>query len=414
MATKNKNVKSGDAKLAEEKFKQAISEFNQKTKPAEAIKDPREQIAKWRVAVLGELTKTDKGFEVLPAKLFASIKEIPLKHLVKKIPEQAVALHKNTVAATQTVVDIHQTITTKIKQTKLPNHFRLWLHIFTIIILGVAIYAGLVMFRPDRHWTTVAKVLPWPAAYVNGHFIMLSEVNSNTAPIIRLYESKLNRKLYSEEIAKVEAGALDKLINDQLISLVIKDRHIVVTEAMLKQARQDFIQSFSDERAMRQFVATSYGWTYDEFEQNIMKPYLMQIAFEKYLLELPNVQLAAKQVVGLYKDQITSGLVNFETLAKGKSNDANTSEQGGDLGWVQAGTMEPALEKIISNLKIGEISEPIRTPNGYHIFKVIEKTATDKDTSWHLAHIMVEITNVETWLKHELQFASIYKLVRIY
>lgn len=412
MPTKKQKPPKSDAKM-EAKIKQAITEFTQSQGSVTSI-DSKEQVAKWRSAVLNELKKTQGGIEVIPAKIFKSIKEVPIKHIIKKIPG-AVKEHKaNIKLAATTIKDIHQKTVNVIKQTKLPSHWRFWLHITEVVLLAVFIYVGLNMMRFDRRWSQVAKFLPWPAAYTNGHLIMLSELDNNAAPVIKIYQDRLGRALYSEEIAKIENNTLDKLVRNQLVADFITEKNIHVTQDMINSARDDFKASFADEQAMREFVAKSYGWTYQDFEQNIMMPYLRQSAFENYLLEQPNIQLAAKQKAGLYRDQINSGLVDFATLAMGKSDDTNTNQQGGDLGWVQPEVLEPNMRKIVSELKIGQISEPVRSPYAYHIFKITDINNEGSELIWHLSHIMVNIVNIDTWLKHELQFDHTYKLVRIY
>ena len=49
------------------------------------------------------------------------------------------------------------------------------------------------------------------------------------------------------------------------------------------------------------------------------------------------------------------------------------AEDGGDIGFIQTAQLDSKLKKIISGLGVGEISEPIRTPAGIQIIKVLEK-----------------------------------------
>jgi peptidyl-prolyl cis-trans isomerase SurA len=63
---------------------------------------------------------------------------------------------------------------------------------------------------------------------------------------------------------------------------------------------------------------------------------------------------------------------NFQELAKKYSEDPS-SKEGGDLGTFKKGEMLPEFEKILSDLKPGEISEPFTTPSGIHIVKLLER-----------------------------------------
>jgi peptidyl-prolyl cis-trans isomerase SurA len=58
------------------------------------------------------------------------------------------------------------------------------------------------------------------------------------------------------------------------------------------------------------------------------------------------------------------------------SEDASASK-GGDLGWVLPGDTVPEFERAMNNLKPGEISDPVRTPFGWHLIQVIERGTKD-------------------------------------
>jgi parvulin-like peptidyl-prolyl isomerase len=61
---------------------------------------------------------------------------------------------------------------------------------------------------------------------------------------------------------------------------------------------------------------------------------------------------------------------DFAELARKYSKDEDTKENGGDLGWFPKGEWEPAFDAVVFSLKVGEISDVVRTSRGYHIIKV--------------------------------------------
>jgi peptidyl-prolyl cis-trans isomerase D len=63
---------------------------------------------------------------------------------------------------------------------------------------------------------------------------------------------------------------------------------------------------------------------------------------------------------------------DFATVAKAVSKDPGSAEEGGDLGFFEAGVMEPAFDEAVLNLQPGEISDLVRTPFGFHIIKLTE------------------------------------------
>jgi peptidyl-prolyl cis-trans isomerase SurA len=66
----------------------------------------------------------------------------------------------------------------------------------------------------------------------------------------------------------------------------------------------------------------------------------------------------------------------FEALARQFSEDGSASN-GGDLGWVNPGDTVPQFEKAMNELKNNQISEPVRSPFGWHIIQVIERRKQD-------------------------------------
>ncbi|MDQ0153746.1 peptidylprolyl isomerase [Robertmurraya andreesenii] len=64
---------------------------------------------------------------------------------------------------------------------------------------------------------------------------------------------------------------------------------------------------------------------------------------------------------------------DFAKLAKENSTDPGSAEQGGDLGWFGAGAMVPEFEEAAYALDVNQISEPVKTDNGWHIIQVTDK-----------------------------------------
>ncbi len=72
------------------------------------------------------------------------------------------------------------------------------------------------------------------------------------------------------------------------------------------------------------------------------------------------------------KERIESGDSDFQTLARLHSADPSGT-RGGDLGWLYEGDVPPELEAEINKLQKGQISEPIKTPFGWHLLQVTDR-----------------------------------------
>ncbi len=68
---------------------------------------------------------------------------------------------------------------------------------------------------------------------------------------------------------------------------------------------------------------------------------------------------------------------DFAVLAKEYSEDPASAERGGDLGFFSRGQMVEAFEETAFTLDVGELSPLVRTPFGYHIIRVEDKTEAE-------------------------------------
>ena len=66
---------------------------------------------------------------------------------------------------------------------------------------------------------------------------------------------------------------------------------------------------------------------------------------------------------------------DFAALAAQESDDTGSKDKGGDLNFFKHGQMVPAFDQAAFSLKVGEISEPVKTQFGYHIIKVEARKA---------------------------------------
>jgi foldase protein PrsA len=89
---------------------------------------------------------------------------------------------------------------------------------------------------------------------------------------------------------------------------------------------------------------------------------------------------------------------DFATLAAEVSTDETTKQYGGDLGWLPQGILLPELDQAAFSLAAGNVSDPIKSTNGYYIIKVaaIEDRPVDEQYREMLAS-----TAFTNWFKEQ-------------
>jgi len=88
---------------------------------------------------------------------------------------------------------------------------------------------------------------------------------------------------------------------------------------------------------------------------------------------------------------------DFSQLAISYS-DAGTALEGGSIGWRKANQLPSFAADAIPALKPGEVTEPIRTPSGLHLFKLIDTRGVAGAavvSQVHARHILLETNEVE-------------------
>jgi len=80
---------------------------------------------------------------------------------------------------------------------------------------------------------------------------------------------------------------------------------------------------------------------------------------------------AARQRAEAARARLSEG-GDFAELAKELSEDPGSAGEGGDLGWIQHGMMAAAFEESAFGLEPKLVSEPVRTPFGFHLIEVTE------------------------------------------
>jgi peptidyl-prolyl cis-trans isomerase D len=103
--------------------------------------------------------------------------------------------------------------------------------------------------------------------------------------------------------------------------------------------------------------------------------------------------VAALQKTEAIRDEILAG-ADFAAVAERESTDPGSKDLGGDLGQVTRGQMTEIFDEAVFSLPVGELSEPIMTPFGFHLIRVDERI----DDQARARHILIPIEQTEAAL----------------
>ena len=111
-------------------------------------------------------------------------------------------------------------------------------------------------------------------------------------------------------------------------------------------------------------------------EQRLASHILIQVDENADAAKQKAAEAKARQIHA----QATAQGADFAALARVNSDDPGSKDSGGDLGWNAKGVMVPEFDKVLFELKPGEISQPVKTSFGWHIIQLREvKGAQQQD-----------------------------------
>jgi peptidyl-prolyl cis-trans isomerase SurA len=88
---------------------------------------------------------------------------------------------------------------------------------------------------------------------------------------------------------------------------------------------------------------------------------------------------------------------DFGQLAIANSN-SQTALDGGALGWRKGAQLPQFILDLVTRMKPGEVSEPVRTPSGYHIVKLNERRGGEAQViinQIHVRHILIKTNELD-------------------
>ena len=105
---------------------------------------------------------------------------------------------------------------------------------------------------------------------------------------------------------------------------------------------------------------------------------------KKYEYNLSEIIIDNEKNISLKEDEILKYIEKFGfKIAANKYSKSDTSKYGGEIGWIKSTRLSKIIKNKISAIKVGEITEPIQTPNGILYLKLNDKREIkERENSW--------------------------------
>ncbi|HQM55136.1 MAG TPA: peptidylprolyl isomerase, partial [Anaerolineaceae bacterium] len=152
--------------------------------------------------------------------------------------------------------------------------------------------------------------------------------------------------------------------------------------------RDGFKQLFNQ---MLTSINEQFPFTEADFRAYVKSLLLNQKVYEAVTKDIPREQemvwarhilVASEEEANAVIERLKKG-EDFGTLAAELSTDTSSGVNGGDLGWFSRGQMVEPFETAAYALKIGEISQPVKSDFGFHVIQLLGKEVRAlSDSQW--------------------------------
>jgi peptidyl-prolyl cis-trans isomerase SurA len=278
-----------------------------------------------------------------------------------------------------------------------------------------------------RELATQGELLDRVVAIVNDGVVLNSDLDAEVAAVTeRLKEQKLElppqnvlrqqvlERLVLQEIQVQRAGKAGVKVSDENVNAALQDvakrNGMTLTqlpEALARQGvdyptyREEIRREIMLQTLRQRDVLQHIAVTPREIDQFLDKQSKTPSARDEYNVshiliaigqEATQAQLdaAAKKANDVYER--AKGGEDFAKLAVAYSN-SQTAFDGGALGWRKGSELPTFLTDVVAKLKPGEVSEPLRTPTGYHIIRLNEVRGGSQkaeEDQVHVRHILMK------------------------
>lgn len=282
-----------------------------------------------------------------------------------------------------------------------------------IIIFGVGLYA---FGWNDQITTVVTRILPYPAARVGNHLVTYHEYRADISTLNHYYANPdVSAGGSVPTDAQIQELVLNRLVRDYQTMLLARQRGITVSKKEIDDRFGELQSQAGSLETIEQTLTDLYNWDVPTFKKKVIEPFLYREKLQQSLTDDESLSREPLQKAQDILQQLKDG-ASFEDLASQYSDDTGTAENGGDLGYFGRGVMVSQFEDAAFALDVGEISDIVQSPYGYHIIKLEDKRTKDVDGSQveeiRARHILIATVQVDTWVTDQLKKAPVNSFTR--
>src|SRR5512146_2158649 len=297
--------------------------------------------------------------------------------------------------------------------------------LFTLILIA---FAAVASAAEQKGAVPIDRI----EVVVNDDVITHNELDKRVASVTRMLQ---RQKTALPDKSGLERQVLERMIIEMLQSQYAKESGLRIDDAQLDKtilriAQQNKFPTVAPFRAKLEQDGTDFREFREEIRNEIIsvrlrerevdsKLVISENDVDNYLsnqatqqgkgeeLELAHIlvvvpEQASADKIQTYRSRAEQALAKlrggapFAQVAAGYS-DAQDALKGGELGWRPADRLPPLFSEPLQKMKPGELTPILRSPNGFHIIKLIARRSKDTPvviTQTHARHILIKTSEL--------------------
>jgi peptidyl-prolyl cis-trans isomerase SurA len=293
-------------------------------------------------------------------------------------------------------------------------------------ILSASILLAPAAFAQTRDISAHGELLDRIAAIVNDGLVLKSDLDGQMDAVTkRLQEQKIEMPPQSV----LRQQVLDRLILQEIQMQRAKHVGLTISDEQLNSALQDIAQRNKIPFDQLPTALAAQGVDYKQYRESMRKELTLSTLRQRDVIAHINVtpreleQYLARQQTAAANDEFNVSHIllslpaaatpqqleviahkaqdlaeraskgeDFGQLAIANSN-SQTALDGGQLGWRKGTQLPQFILELVVKMKPGDVSEPVRTPSGFHIMKLNERRGGEAKVvinQIHLRHILMK------------------------
>lgn len=245
------------------------------------------------------------------------------------------------------------------------------IYLILTIALGGIIYSRKLSLR-STFFRITSNIFPLPVTFVGPRVVWLKNILQQEAYIYH-FASHSGQEAPQEKELTTEL--INLMIETEMARRDLTHFNQSVTFEEIKAEMEKIFEENGGEVKVEEILVDLYGMPLSDFRR-LVEDQLVREKFRTYGL----LQLKVRHILigdeGKAKEIAEKAKAgeNFEELAGNLSEDQNSKDKGGELGWIGRDSgLIPEFEEALFKMDKDQISDPLKSEFGFHIIKVEDK-----------------------------------------